>query len=163
MVSARNAIRAPDLEGLEKVVEEQYKVIDDREKAARTASARLEADLVRQLHGGSESMHKVKAPQNQSRERRRAILRKFTREVERKGALKIRGRQEQDQTVWFGLGMFGIVGWSMAIRAAGHRPGDLDRANWPSQYSWTLMLLIAGLLIGCANAWYWVRKGGYSK
>jgi len=49
MVSARNAIRAPDLEGLEKVVEEQYKVIDDREKAARTASARLEADLVRRF------------------------------------------------------------------------------------------------------------------
>ena len=45
----RNAIRAPDLEGLEKVVEEQYKVIDDREKAARTASARLEADLVRRF------------------------------------------------------------------------------------------------------------------
>lgn len=49
MVSARNAIRAPDLEGLEQVVEEQYKVTDDKEKAARTASARLEADLVRRL------------------------------------------------------------------------------------------------------------------
>lgn len=49
MVSARGAIRAPDLEGLEQVVEEQYKVIDDKEKAARTASARLEADLVRRF------------------------------------------------------------------------------------------------------------------
>jgi F-type H+-transporting ATPase subunit epsilon len=49
MVSARNAIRAPDLEGLEQVVDEQYKVTDDKEKAARTASARLEADLVRRL------------------------------------------------------------------------------------------------------------------
>lgn len=49
MVSARSAVRAPDLEGLEQVVEEQYKVIDDKEKAARTASARLEADLVRRF------------------------------------------------------------------------------------------------------------------
>ncbi len=49
MVSARNAVRAPDLEGLEQVVEEQFKVIDDKEKAARTASARLEADLVRRF------------------------------------------------------------------------------------------------------------------
>ena len=92
-----------------------------------------------------------KDPQRLSRDRRRAILRKFTREVERKGALKIRGRQEQDQTVWFGLGMLGIA------------LGIWIDAHWPSQYSWTLMLLIAGLLIGCANAWYWVRKGGYSK
>ena len=49
MVSARNAVRAPDLEGLEQVVEEQFKVIDDKEKAARTASALLEADLVRRF------------------------------------------------------------------------------------------------------------------
>lgn len=109
-------------------------------------------------------MDKDKTPPNQSRERRRAILRKFTREVERKGALKIRGRQEQDQTVWFGLGMFGIVGWSVAIPTLlGIALGIWIDARWTSQYSWTLMLLIAGLIIGCANAWYWVRRGGYSK
>jgi len=99
-----------------------------------------------------------------SKDRRRDILRKFTREVERKGALKIRGREEQGETVWFGLGMFGIVGWSVVIPTLiGIALGVWIDSTWPSQYSWTLMLLIAGLLIGCLNAWYWVRRGGYSK
>jgi len=99
-----------------------------------------------------------------SKDRRRDILRKFTREVERKGALKIRGREEQGETVWFGLGMFGIVGWSVAIPTLiGIALGVWIDSTWPSQYSWTLMFLIAGLLIGCLNAWYWVRRGGYSK
>ncbi|MCE5274036.1 MAG: F0F1 ATP synthase subunit epsilon [Syntrophaceae bacterium] len=49
MVSTRNALKVPDLGGLRLVVEEQFKTLDDREKAARTAAARLEADLVRRF------------------------------------------------------------------------------------------------------------------
>lgn len=99
-----------------------------------------------------------------SRERRRAILKKFSHEIERKGAIKLRGQGEKDETVWFGLGMFGIVGWSVVIPTLiGVALGVWIDHTWASQYSWTLMLLIAGLLIGCVNAWYWVRKGGYSK
>lgn len=99
-----------------------------------------------------------------SRERRRAILKKFSHEVERKGAIKLRGQSEKDETVWFGLGMFGIVGWSVVIPTLiGVALGVWIDHTWPSQYSWTLMLLIAGLLIGCLNAWYWVKRGGYSK
>ncbi|NLN39285.1 MAG: ATPase F0F1, partial [Smithella sp.] len=30
--------------------------------------------------------------------------------------------------------------------------------TWPSQYSWALMLLIAGVIVGCINAAYWVRR-----
>lgn len=48
-VSTRNVVRIPNLGELREVVEEKFKVMDDREKAARTASARLEADLVRRL------------------------------------------------------------------------------------------------------------------
>ncbi len=48
-VSTRNVIRIPDLGQLRGVVEEKFKVLDDKEKAARTAAARLEADLVRRL------------------------------------------------------------------------------------------------------------------
>jgi ATP synthase protein I len=27
-----------------------------------------------------------------------------------------------------------------------------------SPYSWTLMLLVAGIALGCLNAWYWVKR-----
>jgi F-type H+-transporting ATPase subunit epsilon len=49
MVSTRNVIRIPDLGQLKQVVDEQFKALDDKEKAARTAAARLEADLVRRF------------------------------------------------------------------------------------------------------------------
>jgi ATP synthase protein I len=96
-----------------------------------------------------------------SSKRRREIMRKFTKEVERKEALMIRGRNEKGETVWFGLGMIGIVGWSVAIPTLiGVAIGLWVDRTWPSQFSWTLMLLFAGVIIGCLNAWYWVRKSG---
>ncbi|MRR35790.1 F0F1 ATP synthase subunit epsilon [bacterium] len=49
MISTRNVIKLPDLGLLKQVVYEQFKSMDDREKAARTAAARLEADLVRRF------------------------------------------------------------------------------------------------------------------
>ncbi len=48
-VSTRNVIRIPDLGQLKGVVEERFRSLDDKEKAARTAAARLEADLVRRF------------------------------------------------------------------------------------------------------------------
>jgi ATP synthase protein I len=72
---------------------------------------------------------------------------------------KIRARQEGDRGVWFGLGMFGLVGWSVAIPTLiGIATGIWIDKRWPSPYSWTLMLLVIGVLVGCLNAWYWVRR-----
>jgi ATP synthase protein I len=33
----------------------------------------------------------------------------------------------------------------------------LDRTH-PGAHSWTLALLVAGLTLGCANAWHWVWR-----
>jgi ATP synthase protein I len=33
----------------------------------------------------------------------------------------------------------------------------LDR-RYPGPHSWTLALLVAGLAIGCWNAWHWVAR-----
>lgn len=72
---------------------------------------------------------------------------------------KIRARQEQHRGVWFGLGMFGLVGWSVAIPTViGIGLGVWIDTKWPSRYSWTLMFLIIGVLVGCLNAWYWVKR-----
>jgi len=72
---------------------------------------------------------------------------------------KMRARQEKDRGVWFGLGMFGLIGWSVAIPTViGIAVGIWIDAKWPSSYSWTLMFLIIGVIVGCLNAWYWVRR-----
>jgi F-type H+-transporting ATPase subunit epsilon len=49
LVSTRNAVRAPDLGKLKEVVIQQYDVLDEREKMVRSASARLEASLIRRF------------------------------------------------------------------------------------------------------------------
>ncbi|MBN1664666.1 MAG: AtpZ/AtpI family protein [Deltaproteobacteria bacterium] len=96
-----------------------------------------------------------------SKERRRRIAEAFTDRVDRKAAQKIRVRQEEDQTIWFGLGVFGVVGWSVAIPTLiGTFIGLWIDAAWPSRFSWTLMLLIAGVMFGSMNAWFWVKKAG---
>ena len=92
-------------------------------------------------------------------QRRRQIADRFTQKVAQKETLRIRGLKHKDETVWFGLGMFGIVGWAIAIPTLiGIALGRWIDRTWPSQYSWALMFLIAGVVIGCINAAYWVRK-----
>ncbi len=55
--------------------------------------------------------------------------------------------------------MSGLIGWSVAVPTiVGAMVGVwLDRHH-PGAQSWTLMLLAAGLVIGCANAWHWVAE-----
>lgn len=48
-VSTRNAVRAPDLGKVKQVVQQQYDVLDEREKMVRSASAKLEASLIRRF------------------------------------------------------------------------------------------------------------------
>jgi ATP synthase protein I len=83
----------------------------------------------------------------------------FVQQVAAKAARKLRAQREGDQGVWSGLGMLGAIGWSVAVPTVG---GALlgrwwDRRN-PGGHSWTLVLLVAGLVIGCANAWRWMSQ-----
>ena len=65
----------------------------------------------------------------------------------------------ENKSVWFGLGMFGMVGWSVVVPAvAGALIGVWLDKKHPVAFSWTVSLLIAGLVIGCLIAWYWVRS-----
>ncbi|HHP7235069.1 MAG TPA: AtpZ/AtpI family protein [Desulfobacterales bacterium] len=72
---------------------------------------------------------------------------------------KEKARREGDRSVWFGLGMFGLVGWSVAIPTlVGIAVGIwLDR-TFPGPYSWTLMMLVCGVALGCLIAGYWVKR-----
>lgn len=49
MVSVLNAARSADLGHLRQVVEEQFRALDDHERAVRTSLARLETDFVRRF------------------------------------------------------------------------------------------------------------------
>jgi F-type H+-transporting ATPase subunit epsilon len=49
LVSTRSAFRGPELGHLKEVVIAQFREIDEREKKARTAVARLELDLLRRF------------------------------------------------------------------------------------------------------------------
>ncbi|MCA9320387.1 MAG: AtpZ/AtpI family protein [Planctomycetes bacterium] len=61
--------------------------------------------------------------------------------------------------VWFGLDMMGLIGWSVVIPTLlGAGLGLWLDAKHPGRHSWTLALLVAGLFVGCLNAWHWVAK-----
>jgi ATP synthase protein I len=83
----------------------------------------------------------------------------FLRQVTAKAARKLTAQRAGPQTVWFGLGMLGLIGWSVAVPTLlGIMIGVwLDRRH-PGPHSWMLLLLVAGLIIGCANAWHWVSR-----
>lgn len=76
-----------------------------------------------------------------------------------KEARKLHARRVSDKSVWFGLGMLGMIGWSISVPALlGLALGLwLDR-RWPVYFSWTLTLLFLGLILGCLNAWFWVNR-----
>ena len=57
LVSTRDAVRGGALGELQRIVEQRYRVLDDREKAARSATAKLEADFVRRFLELGESFH----------------------------------------------------------------------------------------------------------
>ena len=93
------------------------------------------------------------------RERRKKRADAFTKDICTKEARRLKGKTAKDHTIWFGLGMFGVVGWSIAIPTLiGVAAGLWIDKTFPSRYSWTLMFLIAGIVVGCMNGWYWVKK-----
>ena len=82
----------------------------------------------------------------------------FAAQVGAKAARKLKARKST-QSVWFGLGMMGLIGWSVVVPTLlGAALGIWLDKHHPGKHAWTLALLVAGLAIGCLNAWYWVAK-----
>jgi ATP synthase protein I len=83
----------------------------------------------------------------------------FSREIEAKAARKLRAQRHVNRTVWFGLGMMGLIGWSVVVPTLlGAALGTWLDQHYPGGHAWTLALLVVGLAIGCLNAWHWVTK-----
>lgn len=79
--------------------------------------------------------------------------------IGRSAERKLKARRTRNRSVWFGLGMFGLVGWAVAVPTLiGIAAGLWLDATLDSAMSWTLALLFAGVALGCLNAWYWVSR-----
>jgi ATP synthase protein I len=82
----------------------------------------------------------------------------FAGEIGAKAERKIKARKST-QGVWFGLGMMGLVGWSVVVPTLlGAALGIWLDKRHPGKHPWTLALLVVGLSVGCLNAWHWVAK-----
>jgi ATP synthase protein I len=83
----------------------------------------------------------------------------FAAQAGTKAKRKLKARRDASQGVWFGLGMMGLIGWSVVVPTLlGAALGMWLDKRHPDAHSWTLALLVAGLAIGCLNAWHWVAK-----
>lgn len=81
------------------------------------------------------------------------------RNLNSKVALKISAHNNPNSGVWFGLGMMGLIGWSVVVPTLlGAALGSWFDSQYPTAISWTLTLMFLGLVLGCLNAWHWVDK-----
>ncbi len=81
--------------------------------------------------------------------------------VDEQAKRKQKARDERRYGVWFGLGMFGLIGWAIAVPTLlGVALGMWLDSVSPMTFSWTLTLIFAGVMLGCYNAWRWISKEG---
>jgi ATP synthase protein I len=72
---------------------------------------------------------------------------------------KMKARRDKSSGVWSGLGTMGLIGWSVVVPTlCGAGLGIWLDKNHPGAHPWTLSLLVAGLTLGCLNAWRWVAN-----
>lgn len=84
---------------------------------------------------------------------------RFSHQVGATASRKLNAPVEGKNGVWYGLGMFGMIGWSIVVPAlAGAALGIWLDAHQPQSFSWTLTLLVLGLFAGCGTAWVWVTN-----
>jgi ATP synthase protein I len=83
----------------------------------------------------------------------------LSKQVGEKAQRKLKAIHNDKRSVWFGLGMFGMVGWSVAVPTLlGAALGMWLDKKYPESFSWTLSCLILGLFAGCLIAWHWITK-----
>lgn len=82
----------------------------------------------------------------------------FTDEIKAQAKRKLRAQNNKNH-IWSGFGMFGLIGWSVAAPVVlGALLGMWIDDHYAGAHSWTLILLVVGLCIGCWNAARWVMR-----
>ncbi len=85
--------------------------------------------------------------------------RKQTDQIGRRAARKQAARDNPGPSPMRGIGVFGVIGWSIAVPTVGGAFLGLwlDRA-YPQNFSWTIALILGGVVIGGALAWAWINE-----
>ncbi len=97
--------------------------------------------------------------QREEEEERRRREQALTEQIARKAKRRQAAERDDASAVWFWLGMFGLVGWSVAIPTLlGTAIGVWIDRQFPGEPSWTLTLMIVGVAVGVVVAWRWVRE-----
>ena len=85
--------------------------------------------------------------------------RAFEATIAAQSARKLGAQRAGTQGTWFGFGAFGVIGWSVTVPTLlGAFLGSWWDRHHAGTHSWTLALLVAGLVLGCANAWIWIAQ-----
>lgn len=85
----------------------------------------------------------------------------FSRKIGTDTERKLKARRNKAPGVWSGLGMMGLIGWSVAVPTLlGAALGVWLDSITNVDFSWTLTLIIVGLAAGCLNAWHWLSREG---
>lgn len=89
---------------------------------------------------------------------------RFRNEIGRRVERRRRARQDRERGIWYGLGMMGLVGWTVAIPVllAVALGVWLDR-SMGTGVAWTLSLVVLGFGVGSFVAWRWVRRESASE
>ena len=153
LVSTQKAVVGTDLAALRSVIEREFKALDERERTARAALARLEAGMVRRFMELEERGVTTMAVDADGNNKHDDMAKAVGRQAERKqkGASGtppwslVRARHVR--SYWLGCGGshdFGDCSWNMARCALAnpvlmdHRPPVLGR------YSWLYQRLVVG-------------------
>lgn len=151
LVSVRHAQGGSNLHQLRETVEQEFK----RAMNKSNTHARYWPNWKPVFYAALRLFNMNKPPAQKPGKHRKT----FTTQIEAKVRRKIRARGNTTPGVWSGLGMIGLIGWSVAVPTLlGAALGLWLDDQYASSHSWTLALLIAGLTVGCLNAWNWVAK-----
>lgn len=80
-------------------------------------------------------------------------------DIGRDAARKKAARDDPGPSPLRGIGVFGMIGWAIAVPTVGGAFLGLwlDRVR-PQDFSWTIALILGGVVIGGLLAWGWIDR-----
>lgn len=79
--------------------------------------------------------------------------------IRRRAERMQQSRNERKYSPLSGLGVFGVIGWSVAIpTVAGAFLGMWLNRVAPQSFSWPIALILGGVVVGAMVAWKWIEK-----
>ena len=153
-ISVRDAVPGDDMESIRVVVTQRF-TRSTSGKSGRGPHWRVSRHPC--IGASWNRRHSMPADAPRDREgRRRAEL---AEAVGRKAGRRARARREGHRALLFGLGTFGLVGWSVMVPTMlGIALGVWLDGHVGGRISWALSGLVLGLTAGCLNAWYWLNR-----